>query len=177
MKLRSYPEVLGSSPSPAAVGGPVNGNALYTSSGSGSAHKWPSKNKRKRSSLICEACTNRARNQLAEIPSLLDRLAYATVGSPPGLVEPVSGGGFASRLPLAIAALTLTAYTPEPIGLELVDPVPPVGAAGDSIPLWVVSGPIRPQPAGRRTSPPAGHARHQPGARRHHPARERAGRD
>lgn len=94
---------------------------------------------RKSPTSVCGACYNRAENQLAEIPSLLNRLAHAAVGSPPGLVEFVSGGAFGSRPPVAVDALTLTAYTPEAIGMELTDPQPPVGAAGDSIPLWVIA--------------------------------------
>jgi hypothetical protein len=94
---------------------------------------------RKSTAPICQACSHRATNQLAEIPSLLSRLAYATVTSSPGVVEFVSGGAFGSRPPLRVDALSLTVVTPDAIGFELTDPQPPTGEAGDSIPLWTIA--------------------------------------
>jgi hypothetical protein len=88
---------------------------------------------------ICPACVKRAATQLAEIPSLLDRLAYTAVTAPAGLGDYVSGGSFSSRPPLVLDALSLTATTTMAIGLALVDPQPPVDERGNSIPWWITS--------------------------------------
>jgi hypothetical protein len=93
---------------------------------------------RKSEIRICPACHLRTANQLAEIPSILDRLAIEAVrGSASGSGEFVTGGAFGSRSPLRLDALTLTATTSAAIGLALAFPQPP--EPDDAIPLWLVS--------------------------------------
>jgi hypothetical protein len=87
--------------------------------------------------MICVACQLRATNQHAEIPSLLDRLAYEAVrGTTSEIGEYVSGGAFGSRAPARVDALSLTATTAAAIGLALASPQPP--DPHTSLPLWIV---------------------------------------
>lgn len=88
---------------------------------------------------ICIACGNRAANQLAEFPSLVDRLAVEAVTRPAGMREFVSGAGYESRPPASFDAMVLTAWTTMAIGIEITDPQPPDGDSGLSIPLWVTA--------------------------------------
>lgn len=90
-------------------------------------------------SPICAPCGIRAGNQLGELPSLMDQLAYATVPGGGGIGEWVSGGAFESRPPVSVDALTLIALPAHAIRIELADPQPPASESGTSIPLWVVA--------------------------------------
>jgi hypothetical protein len=89
---------------------------------------------------VCSACMASAAANLRRLPELVQALSDgAGVPSSAELAEYVSGGAFVSRPPMALAALSLVAVTPEAIVNILADPTPPIGGTGDSIPLWVVS--------------------------------------
>lgn len=88
---------------------------------------------------VCHACLTTATKHREDLPDLLTRLADgAGVPTSPGLAEYVSGGAFASRPPVMFPALSLTFVSPAAVANVLAKPSPPLGSAGDSIPLWVV---------------------------------------